>query len=402
MKPIIFLVFLFFFRLATADTLALDFKSVKVPDLCDSVIKGILHNDYVMSPDVVKLDAVLSLSVKAIERENVLNFLRDSVSASGVVISEKSGILYLDVQKAPEPSPAVSSSVPPASYSAPVLPRSAAIYWPRNRTVEFLQLAVLAAGAVVPSSVGKDQPKMQAVIYSGTDDVLKKSADLLALLDVPIPSVHVRAALLEVTDTSESNRSISAIFNLLRGRLGLSLVSANQAANNMTLSGSTLSGVLSAIDGDNHFKYLSEPSMSVLDGEAATLTVGSDVPVRGQSSIDSRGNVLQSIDYKTAGVLLRIEPRILQNSILLKVHQQVSSFSSTVTSGIDSPTMFKRESQTVLNARPGEVIVMSGLDESKSNNSSSGVSFLPSFLQSTSASSSRSQVLLLLEVTRLD
>ncbi|MFZ5508819.1 MAG: hypothetical protein ACOZCP_02075 [Pseudomonadota bacterium] len=128
--------------------------------------------------------------------------------------------------------------------------------------------------------------------------------------------------------------------------------------------------------------------------------VGSDVPVRGAVTIDKTGNALQSIEYRTSGVVITVEPRILGESILMKVSQAVSTFGVTTTSNIDSPTLFKRESETVIDAREGEVIILAGMDETRSSESSSGLSWLPSFLHSTSKTQSRGQVLLLMEVSK--
>lgn len=63
--------------------------------------------------------------------------------------------------------------------------------------------------------------------------------------------------------------------------------------------------------------------------------------------------------------------------------------------------MMKREASTVVQAEDGEVIAIAGLDESRETNSSSGLSWLPSFLQSKNNNKSRSQILLLLEVKKL-
>lgn len=71
------------------------------------------------------------------------------------------------------------------------------------------------------------------------------------------------------------------------------------------------------------------------------------------------------------------------------------------TSGIDSPTMQKREAQTVLDVKDGEIVVMAGLDETRDTSTISGLAFLPSWLRGSSDRSSRSQVLLLLEVRRV-
>jgi type II secretory pathway component GspD/PulD (secretin) len=108
--------------------------------------------------------------------------------------------------------------------------------------------------------------------------------------------------------------------------------------------------------------------------------------------------VQQSIDYKSAGVQIELEPRILAEHVQLKVRQQMSSFSLTTTSNIDSPTILKREATTTVVVKPGELVVLAGMDEQRDSSSTSGLSFLPNFLNGSNREKSRSQLVLLLEV----
>lgn len=140
--------------------------------------------------------------------------------------------------------------------------------------------------------------------------------------------------------------------------------------------------------------------MSVVSGETATLTVGSDVPVRGAVSLDQSGNALQSVEYRTGGLTLSVTPQVFQDSMLVKVDQQLSSFATTTTSTIDSPSLLKRKLTTSILMQDTDLVMLAGLDESKDMKSRSGVSFLPDFLRSSSSSKSRSQLVLLLEVKR--
>mgnify|MGYP001278516044 CR=1 FL=1 len=100
--------------------------------------------------------------------------------------------------------------------------------------------------------------------------------------------------------------------------------------------------------------------------------------------------------YRSAGVQLTVEPRIFEELIVAKVSQEISSFAVTTTSGIDSPTMMKRSASTVIDLRPGEVVALAGLDETRETSTRSGLSWLP-FDFSRSGSNARSQILLFLQ-----
>jgi len=404
----------------------MNFKGITPSAFADAVIRGVLGKDVVMSPEVMGMNTPITVNIRRVEPDNVLPVLRATLATVGVKVEEKAGIFYVErgmpQEAAHEPVPAGAVASAPQSAPAPSavapgdVPGQEVFYYaPRNRTPEFLgQVARLFGARLLQSSgvmaasdatansstTGTNRQKMDVLVYAVVPEKNDKLRALLEELDRPIAAVHVRAALLEYSNGTDSTRSLSGVFDLLKGKLGITYAAGVKAANSLTISGASLSAVLSAVDGDNRFRYLAEPSMRVVDGETAKLTVGQDVPVRGSVSQDRNGNSLQSIEYKTSGVVLTLEPRIMKDAVLLKVGQQISSFSTTTTSAIDSPTLRKREAQTVISAAPGELIALGGMDTSEESHSSSGLSFLPSFLRGTSSSSSRSQVLLLLEVTR--
>lgn len=400
----------------------MQFKGITPPALSEAVIRGVLGKDYVMAPDVAGMTTPLNVNIRRVDPENVLPVLRSTLATVGVKVEEKAGVFYvergtdrseLSVSDGSAPV-AVAQAVAAVSGFSDIADQEVFFYTPRHRAPELLaQVARLYGARLVSAASGAGQSadpaqpvtankaaRSDVLLYALAPEKNRKLQILLEELDRPIAAVNVRAALLEYTTGTDSTRSLSGVFDLLKGKLGVTYSAGVKSVNTLSVSGASLSAVLSAVDGDSRFRYLAEPSLRVVDGEVARLTVGQDVPVRSAVSQDRNGNSLQSIEYKTSGVVLTLEPRIMRDAITLKVGQQISSFSTTTTSGIDSPTLRKREAQTVVSAVPGELIAIGGMDTTEENHSSSGLSFLPAFLRGTSSSSSRSQVLLLLEVTR--
>lgn len=405
--------------------LGMNFKSITPASLAQGVIQGVLNRDYVMTAEVQSMTTPLTVNIRNVPPDQVLNVLRTTLASVGVRVEERGGIFYIErgnptsVQADPvsqrpqsdmvQSQPGLSSFGVRSDYSPD---HEIYSYFPRNRSPEFLAQVVRLAGGHVLSSSGSQQPnvagpapasvsqvKADVLIYSIKEERNAKLLKLLQEIDRPQASVNVRAAVLEYSLGSESSRSVSAVFDLLRGKLGLSYSAGKVAANTMTLSGASLSAVLSAVDGDSRFKYVAEPSLRVLDGEKARLTVGQEVPVRGQVSQDRNGNSLQAVEYKPSGVILSLEPRIYRDAITLKIGHEISSFSQTTTSQIDSPTLRKRGAETVVSAQPGELIVIGGMDSTEESSSTTGLAFLPSWLRGSSQSVSRSQVLLMLELS---
>lgn len=237
-------------------------------------------------------------------------------------------------------------------------------------------------------------------MFSGREEVIEKTLKLLEKFDKPSMAVNVKAVLVEFSESSEKSSSFSSVLNAFSGKVGLTLEAGTKSVNAFTITGKSLQVLLSALEGDSRFRYVAEPSLRVLDGEKGKITVGSEVPTRGAVTLDQNGNSLQSIIYKTAGVMLELQPKIYKDSIIMAVNQQISSFAVTTTSGIDSPTVLKRDLQTTLDAESGDVIVMAGMDESRESDTSSGSSWLPALFSGHGRAKSRSQILLLLEVNR--
>lgn len=110
---------------------------------------------------------------------------------------------------------------------------------------------------------------------------------------------------------------------------------------------------------------------------------------------------VQSVDYRSSGVILGLSPTVRDEGVELLVEQQISDFARTETGVNNSPTLTKRSLTTTVNAGDGELIVLGGLTQEKNSSSSSGLSFLPSFMRSDSRDDSRTELLLLLQVDRV-
>lgn len=389
-----------------ASPVGLQFKNAPVPEVVETVIKGILKRDYVIAPEVVTSEKKVTVSVKRIDTDQIINLLAGVLMTVGVQIQERNGVMYVEryIERTPY-TPAVEPAKPQTegvvSYSPgnampeKRVPDNIVAYRPKGRSIEFLASVVKLAGV----DVADDKAKGDQLVYSGTKEAVDKAAELLSQVDRSPVSVNVRAALIEYTEGSSEAHSLSVALTALAGKIGAVYEAGTKLINAVTIKGSVLNAALSAIAGDSRFRYIAEPSIKVLDGETARLVVGSDVPTRGAITTDKNGNSQQSIDYKTAGIVLNLAPRVHGDMVSLKIGQQISSFALTTTSNIDSPTILKREAQTSVAVRPGELIVLAGLDENRSSKSTSGLSFLPDFLRSSNEENSRSQLVLMLEVT---
>lgn len=133
----------------------------------------------------------------------------------------------------------------------------------------------------------------------------------------------------------------------------------------------------------NNVNVISSPSLMVLNNQEANILVGDSVPIlTGTStSLVSTGVTSNSIQMVDTGVNLSIKPRVNANGlVLMDLMQSVSSAQATNvnggTSGIDSPTISKRQILTNVAVQSGETIVLGGLIQETNTNDTNGVPWL--------------------------
>jgi pilus assembly protein CpaC len=120
---------------------------------------------------------------------------------------------------------------------------------------------------------------------------------------------------------------------------------------------------------------LAEPKLSCRSGGSARFLAGGElpIPVRG-----SNGEV--TVEFKEFGIILNVEPVAdPDNVIAAKIETEVSSVDNSI-NVLDVPGFLTRRTETEMNVREGETIVISGLvskDSSEDANKVPGLSNLP-------------------------
>lgn len=246
-----------------------------------------------------------------------------------------------------------------------------------------------------------DKNKADAFIFVGTKREVDSLKALLAQVDNDPGELFIRAQVYEVTTSGSQSSGVGVVLNLLGGKLGVRLAGQGTVTNAATFKTANIDAVFSALSDDSRFKTLSAPALRVRSGYPAKISVGSDVPTLSGTSNYSTGSTSSSITYRPSGVILSLTPEIRGEGVELSVDQTVSSFTSTTSGVTNSPTLLKREVQTQVSAKDGEVIVLGGMDKTDETAEESGVSFLPRFLHTVSGSKSRTEILLVMQVTKI-
>lgn len=264
--------------------------------------------------------------------------------------------------------------------------------------------------AMVPQSISTGfntspflDPSQAAVapnflVVRGHPNDVQYLKNFLEQVDVPVPEVLLQAYVMEVRDAQSKDTAVQLIFSLLEGRLSGTMGTPAGDLSVLRLGGRDMALSIGRLTSDSRVRLISSPVLRASDGSVASVTIGTDTPTLG-SIVTYSGTSQQSVTYQSAGVLLNISPRILQESIRLLIWQELSSFVKTDTGLATTPTKLRRAFRSDVVARHGEVILLGGLSEFNQSQIKQG-GFLG--LGSTSKLDSQSEIVVLLQVQRLD
>jgi general secretion pathway protein D len=138
------------------------------------------------------------------------------------------------------------------------------------------------------------------------------------------------------------------------------------------------SAILDALHTVTGVKVLSNPSLVVVNNQAATLQVGDVVPVSTGSAtvLTTNNTVVNTIDYRNTGIILRVSPRINVNgNVRLDVEQEISNVSPATAASL-TPTVAERRVKSSISVATGQTVLLAGLISEQQNNNRNGIPLL--------------------------
>lgn len=188
--------------------------------------------------------------------------------------------------------------------------------------------------------------------------------------DIPPVQVLIEATITEVTLNDELRYGLQWFFGSPNNRATLSGDKAGGVLSSFPgfsylYGASDVRVVLNALESITDVRVVSAPQLMVVNNQTATLQVGDQVPVVTQSAVSvlsSGAPVVNSIQLRDTGVILRILPRVnASGSVLLNVAQEVSEVARTTSSSIDSPTIQQRRISSTVAVADGQTVALGGL-----------------------------------------
>jgi general secretion pathway protein D len=129
-----------------------------------------------------------------------------------------------------------------------------------------------------------------------------------------------------------------------------------------------LTALIRAVQTDDDFNIIATPQLMTLDNEEASVVVATNIPfsTRVDQGAAVTDRAIQSFEYRDVGTTLKITPQISESRFVkLKIYQEFSRVvSESVVSGdqtILAPTTRKRTTETNVEVKDGQTVVISGL-----------------------------------------
>lgn len=387
---------------AWAEPVSFSFAAVPLMDFAQATYRNVLGRDFVIASDLVGLGKKITVSVKSIDSSQVPAFVENVLRAHGVRAVERGGVYFLEL--APLETKAVDfdgqkpvedqglKGDPSPAQDLQVLPvEKVQVVTVKNRPAAFV---VEAVNAVFGMPYARPAGGARVALVA-PEDRLKIAVDLVDQLDVAAASVEVSASFVEVTRSGATARGLALVADAVASRLdGVSVLPGE---GRVSIRAGRYEMVLDALASDGRFRQVSNSKVVGDDAERLLLSVGDETPTISSTSRDQAGNAVQNVVYRPSGVILDVVPRVLGSGRLsLAVDGQVSSFQSTTTGVSGSPTLVKRQIKTAVSVDDGQVLVIGGLDDSKSSGSEAGFSFLPDSWRNRSGTDSKTDLVLIL------
>jgi len=213
----------------------------------------------------------------------------------------------------------------------------------------------------------------------------------LQQLDQPVLQVAIDATIAEVTLNNEltygvqfflNSKTLGSVINT-QSAASTAATAATTAAINRVLPGfNFLVGseaspkvILDALHSVTSVKVLSNPSLVVINNQTATLQVGDVVPVStGSATVLTTANtVVNTIDYRNTGIILRVVPRITANgNVRIEVEQEISNVTAQAVATL-TPTVAERKVKSSISVANGQTVLLAGLISEQQNGDRNGI-----------------------------
>lgn len=208
--------------------------------------------------------------------------------------------------------------------------------------------------------------RLNAIILSGTADVVADLKSLIEKIDVPLQSVLLETQIVELDETASRNVGLDASPD------GTGIIANASGGTSGTTGGGYLTRSLQTGTGQASFqanlyaqivngnaKIIAKPRILAQSGQQASILTGDALPIITNVVGTTTNTVSQQVNYVNVGVNLQIEPRVSSDGFVTShIYSEVSSVTG-YTQGI--PQISQRTASTIATVKDGDAFIIGGL-----------------------------------------
>ena len=212
--------------------------------------------------------------------------------------------------------------------------------------------------------------RLNAIILTGTPDVVAQYKSLIERIDVPVQSVILDTEIVEIDDSVSKDVGFDfapAGDGVVVNGSPSTTVGTSGSSNGLVIRQGSESELQFSLAANLHAqitlgnaRVISKPRILAQSGQPASILTGDAIPivtsvvVTGGSAITS-----QQVNYVNVGVNLQIQPRVSSDGYITShIYSEVSSVTAYV-AGI--PEISQRTASTIATVKDGESFVIGGL-----------------------------------------
>lgn len=258
--------------------------------------------------------------------------------------------------------------------------------------------------SIVKTQLGKveivEYPELNRIILKGPTAEVAEIAWFLHQIDQPVPMVKVEMLVLEVnqnrllsTSVKAGRKQTSDTLSLLETLIpNLNINAGGEQINNLLEQVPALSnlGILSsdfylkirAQEERGNLKVEMQPVLSMLNGRSASLVVGQtqyyllETQTSANGSVNNFTQFTQRFERIDANIKLSIRPYISEDgTVTLEVMPNFTTPIGSLDADVP-PTIATRRFESTIRVKNGETVILGGLTEERTNESTRGLPFL--------------------------
>ncbi len=217
------------------------------------------------------------------------------------------------------------------------------------------------------------------IIIRGATPVRQQALQLLAAIDRPPVQVLIDVLLIEVTLNDATAMGVQAYLQGHDARFiatngNSTTISPSAPGFNLVLgNGINPKLIIDDLSQVTKVRVVSAPSVSAFENEEAQIKVVEQVPIVTQQVVSTQTGgapTVNSVEYRDAGVILKVTPRVSQTNLVnLQVSQELSAVVNNGTGAATlTPTLRQRSISTRVAVYDSQTVALGGLISAQDTN----------------------------------